>query len=438
MPAIKHLLFCILIPCSVFAFSNRGYPIRPFKLSPPQTKNFNQINNFSLTTATQKSLTFVVRSSADDSQEESSSSVDDGQEEQTSQGTDIVNRFITSFWFAIAAPYTDLRRLLPKRERDPQKMTLSLTVKDGVFAVIAYLAIGVFAYHKIFEKWSIVDSLYFTCVVFSTVGYGDVCPQTIGGRIFTCFFGFTGIALLGAAIASIGSKLVQVETETARRAERESRKRFVNMFDKLPKLVKADKEEKARIMSDVHAKNRHAPHLPKAAVALLKGARWIAQSLMVVVLGGMLLGKVEGWKMADAVYYALITASTIGLGDFAPATKTGRIIALLLIPMSVAAFGEILSNIGLAWISSRQKQLFDSQLKTGLTMDHLKVMDNNQDGKVDREEYVLFMLLEMGLVSKEEVAELTDQFDRLDRTGTGYLNQYDIMLVSRLREKHDH
>ena len=35
---------------------------------------------------------------------------------------------------------------------------------------LAYFAVGVFSYHKIFEKYSFVDALYYTCVCFSTVG----------------------------------------------------------------------------------------------------------------------------------------------------------------------------------------------------------------------------------------------------------------------------
>ncbi|KAL3934112.1 MAG: hypothetical protein SGBAC_010102 [Bacillariaceae sp.] len=424
MPAIKHLLLYILIPYSTVAFSNLGHDARSFKVAPQQAK-LNQMHYFGVTTAG-KYLSVVARSSADDDQEETAP-----------MRANIWTRFLTNFWYSLTIPFTDLRKLIPKADRDANSFALSLRLKEGFIAIAAYLAIGVFAYHKIFEKWSIVDSLYFTCVVFSTVGYGDMCPQTVGGKIFTCLFGFTGIALLGAAIASIGSKLIQVETEAAKRAKTASQKSFLKMFDKMPKLKKADKNEKKRIVKDIVANNHQQLHLPKAATAVLNGVRWVAQSGLVVILAGMLLGKVEGWKMTDSVYYALITASTIGLGDFAPATKAGRLLALLLIPMTVAAFGEILSNIGLALIARRQKKLFDGQLETGLTMAHLKIMDNNNDGKVDREEYVLFMLLEMGLVSKDEVEELTEQFDRLDRTRSGYLNQDDILLIASLRENHE-
>ena len=69
-------------------------------------------------------------------------------------------------------------------------------------------------------------------------------------------------------------------------------------------------------------------------------------------------------------------------------------------------------------------------------MKHLQAMDNNHDGKVDREEYVLFMLMEMGLVSKHEVDNLFEQFNRLDLTKSGYLCKEDILLISKLQDEH--
>lgn len=101
--------------------------------------------------------------------------------------------------------------------------------------------------------------------------------------------------------------------------------------------------------------------------------------------------------------------------------------------MSVAAAGEILASVGSALVEQRQKKIFQGQLENSLTVDHLKVMDANEDGKVDREEYVLFMLMEMGLVTKQEIEELQEQFGRLDVTRSGYLDQQDLLLMAKLR-----
>lgn len=66
-------------------------------------------------------------------------------------------------------------------------------------------------------------------------------------------------------------------------------------------------------------------------------------------------------------------------------------------------------------------------------METLKSMDSNDDGKVVREEYVSYMLMEMGLVTKEELEELWDQFERLDATKSGHLDHDDLVLMAKLR-----
>jgi hypothetical protein len=46
-------------------------------------------------------------------------------------------------------------------------------------------------------------------------------------------------------------------------------------------------------------------------------------------------------------------------------------------------------------------------------------MDFDKNGQISREEYVQFMLLEMGRVTRQEIDELYMQFDRLDVTASG-------------------
>jgi hypothetical protein len=65
--------------------------------------------------------------------------------------------------------------------------------------------------------------------------------------------------------------------------------------------------------------------------------------------------------------------------------------------------------VGLELVERRQKKIFKTQLNKELTLEHLKAMDGNEDGKVESEEYILFMLVETGLVNKTEIEELCGQ-----------------------------
>jgi len=120
--------------------------------------------------------------------------------------------------------------LRQSRLDDRDRIALGVSFREGLAFWVAYLAVGVLSYSFVFEKWSIVDSLYFSCSCFSTVGYGDLCPATAASKLFTCIFALGGIACLGTAIATIGSVVVQAEVDAIQTAQRQSRERAVKQF----------------------------------------------------------------------------------------------------------------------------------------------------------------------------------------------------------------
>ena len=69
--------------------------------------------------------------------------------------------------------------------------------KKFLVAITIFLVLllgGVFIYSSI-EGWGYIDSAYFIVATVTTLGYGDIVPQTDIGKIFTMFFSFFGIAM---------------------------------------------------------------------------------------------------------------------------------------------------------------------------------------------------------------------------------------------------
>ena len=333
-----------------------------------------------------------------------------------------------SLWKGVTIPFPQLRDTL-KSQGGSTNAAIGLKLRECILFLLSYLTVGVVAYSAVFEKWSVVDSLYFTSVCFSTVGYGDLCPTTVAGRLFTSFFGFAGIAFLGAAVATICSSFVQAEVEAVKKVETAGKRRVLKLFRGMPKKIEKEKQQ-SKIRQESKKEKKEAPKW----ASQLNFLKSCIPSLAIIHVGGAIMGYLNGgWTFLESMYYAIITASTIGLGDFAPVTRNARMFAILYLPLAVGAAGELLSSIATALIQRRQKKAYQDEFKNNLTIEHLRAMDTDGDGGVDREEYVFFMLKEMGLVSQNDLDELLRQFEGLDVTNSGVIDKDDLKLMAELK-----
>ena len=60
-----------------------------------------------------------------------------------------------------------------------------------------------------FENWPVFDALWLTIVSLSTTGYGDIVPQTFGGRVFLLVVLVTGLVIVTYSIGTIINILVE-------------------------------------------------------------------------------------------------------------------------------------------------------------------------------------------------------------------------------------
>ncbi len=84
-------------------------------------------------------------------------------------------------------------------------------------AAVGAIFFGSLFYHAV-EKWSYLNSTYFSVVTLSTVGYGDFAPKTSAGKIFTIAYIIIGIGILTTFIQAL------VRNRMARRNWRQSKR----------------------------------------------------------------------------------------------------------------------------------------------------------------------------------------------------------------------
>lgn len=79
--------------------------------------------------------------------------------------------------------------------KDPEYRNLLL-------ASAGIVAVGTVVYHYL-EGWNWLDSLYFSTITLTTIGFGDFAPQTDAGKLFTIVYIVIGIGMILAFINTI-------------------------------------------------------------------------------------------------------------------------------------------------------------------------------------------------------------------------------------------
>jgi len=71
--------------------------------------------------------------------------------------------------------------------------------KLAVASALLLIAAATVFYHLI-EDWTWVDSFYFSTIAVTTVGFGDLSPTTDASKLFTVFYVFAGLSLIGVVL----------------------------------------------------------------------------------------------------------------------------------------------------------------------------------------------------------------------------------------------
>jgi len=311
--------------------------------------------------------------------------------------------------------------------------------------------------------WTFVDCIYFAVTTTTTVGYGDLVPTDAGAKIFTIFFAFLGVGLVGLAMGLIAQMFVEWQQAAGRRAARRMLEETLRATERARSSLKIAKNRAMAPRATPRAmgggggggggggvgsssSSSTSPSSSSSSSSSWSGVarRWLcgggggggddsdemkvaygvrvlrvlAPLVAYVLLGWPTLGRLEGWGFVDSVYVASVSITSVGFGDLSPQTQAGRGFAIFYLPVGVAL---AMNTIGqMAHLHRRQHVTKRVPLRT------LLQMDTDGNGSIDEAEYLVHMLVAMKKVDKSTLDLLLLQFSSLDASGTGVLKISDL------------
>ncbi|KAJ6657992.1 hypothetical protein lerEdw1_001651 [Lerista edwardsae] len=129
------------------------------------------------------------------------------------------------------------------------------------------------------SNWDFSNSFFFVGSTLSTIGYGNLAPKTAGGQLFCVVFALFGIPLNIVFLHHIGKIL--------------------------------------SLLCERLAKCLHQRGVKKKRTRFLTLMFFLLMGILVFICApSVIFRKMEGWTYSEAIYFAFITLSTIGFGDY--------------------------------------------------------------------------------------------------------------------------
>jgi len=329
----------------------------------------------------------------------------------------------------------------------------------AMYAIIIYFVAGMTFYTTYeddgFKPFRGIEALYFCVVILTTVGYGDQ-PNIYKSNVamlFTSFFVIFGVAAIFTALTVVYNEIIEKRDELKKKAQA---KALALLFDS------GSEEDMERQLKDQMKSHKGNATEKKSLYKQFKAYQekhpvgssvgWVFVGMFV---GMMFMMKAEvdhekhsvttensdgtnstseelyfqtkkspgGYTFVQALYWAVVTGTTVGFGDLTPDSDGAIAFLIIYIPAMLALF---MAMIGAIQNELRGAQDLESILSMELSDDLIKSIDKSGDGEVSKDEWLRAVLIALHKVDEDLCDLILDHFDVLDVTKDGTLDAADL------------
>jgi hypothetical protein len=216
--------------------------------------------------------------------------------------------------------------------------------------------------------WELHQALFFSVYTITTVGYGShQIPNTAGFQIYTIFYIFVGIATLTIMVAQV-YQCIALEASRAQhsrdKAELASKSRDIRGVS-----VSSDLDEfqnrHPHTMADTFCHSLDSCKRFLRDTELGRGISVICPFAGLILVGAVVVGPIEGWTAVESVYFAVVSLTTLGFGDYVPTQLASVWFTIFWLPFSVGFMSLFLGSVAAFYIrlSDRNIQRLERQMR---------------------------------------------------------------------------
>jgi len=278
---------------------------------------------------------------------------------------------------------------------------------------LGYVGVGSFIYMRV-ENWSSWSSIYFSVITLSTVGYGDLTPKTGWMRIFTLFYVYGGLIFYATVIGSIVGR---------RKPQPEDKNNFYSGKDesswpevpiKGGPLVPA----KTPLLMSLYRQNIKQRQITIVEVALVI---FLLSSIATIFYASN-----EEFSAVNALFLAMVTMSTVGYDDINTTKTSTMIFDVFFILTGVPLMVYIILLLGALFSKKMERRMFKNFSRSGVSMEVIRELADSKTGKVQRPDFLAYLLVHLGKVRATDINKVNALFDDIDTGDTGEVGINDL------------
>ncbi|GFZ04432.1 Ca2+ activated outward rectifying K+ channel 5 [Actinidia rufa] len=255
------------------------------------------------------------------------------------------------------------------------------------------------------ETHPVVDALYFCIVTMCTIGYGTLPPQPPPPRSLPAFFVLVGFGFIDILLSGVVNYVLDLQES----------------------MILTGIQMGGGGEGGFSAKN-YIVDVEKGRMRIrLKVGLALGVVVLCIGMGALILYFVEELDWIDSIYLSVMSVTTVGYGDKAFKTLTGRLFAAIWLLFSTLAVARAFLYLAEARIDKRHRRITKWVLHREITIDDLLAADINNNGFISKSEYIVYKLKEMGKIGEKDILQICNQFNKLDPNNSGKITLPDLL-----------